>query len=350
MGRIFRVCSALSMGLALCLILSMPKANAAATTYTINPTAWQAPATPFMSAIFAATTPPTESIAFRNAPSTIFNPGLNSPEPVGGSGNEAAYIPLSLNKVCADNTVVNVTVGAYARNLTAISGVTGGDGFTVSSGILDISPFTINGLDINSRTTVGAYTTTSSNTYATTAGHLSSVAAFVNNEVVTINDGTHYQGTITSGLPTITLAYDDANCTYAPTISNAATTIVSSSTVSGTVVINGTSLNAQDADGDTLTYSVTAGNGASYFAINSANGNITTTRANVPLGTYTLTVQVSDGHGGTALATVTITVVGTLADTGTDATTPMYGAISAFTFGLLGFIEYQRRTKAGSRR
>ncbi len=289
------------------IILATP-AYAAAATETITPTAWQAPSTPFMTVISGATAPPAQSIAFRNGPSTTFNPGLDSPEPVGGSNNESGYIPVSLSEICPDDTVVNVTVGAYARNLTVISATPDGDGYTVSSGILDISPLSITGLDISSRTTVGAYTTTSSNTYATTAGHLPNVAAFVNNEVVTINGGIHYQGTITTGLPTITLAYDDANCTTAPTISNASATIVSSTTSSGAVVINGLSLNASDPDGDTLTYSITAGNGAGYFAIDSANGNITTTRANVPVGTYTLTVLVDDGNGGTTTATVTITV------------------------------------------
>ena len=61
-------------------------------------------------------------------------------------------------------------------------------------------------------------------------------------------------------------------------------------------------------DGDTLSYSITAGNANSYFAIDSNTGNITTTQTNIPAGTYTITVQVDDGNGGTATADVTITV------------------------------------------
>ena len=73
---------------------------------------------------------------------------------------------------------------------------------------------------------------------------------------------------------------------------------------------NGTSVgtvSATDPDtGDTVTYSITGGNTAGKFAINSSTGAITVASA-LGTATYTLTVQVSDGNGGTDTATVTIT-------------------------------------------
>ncbi len=103
------------------------------------------------------------------------------------------------------------------------------------------------------------------------------------------------------------IVYDDTSANCVPAATPASTTIPSTTT-SGSTVVPGFSLAATDTDGDTLTYSITAGNANSYFAIDSNTGNITTTQTNIPAGTYTITVQVDDGNGGTATATVTITV------------------------------------------
>ena len=109
--------------------------------------------------------------------------------------------------------------------------------------------------------------------------------------------------------PSLQITYDNSSCPQntVPTISPFAVTIPSTTT-SGSTVIPGSSLAATDTDGDTLTYSITAGNDEGYFAIDSNTGNITTTQTNIPAGTYTITVQVDDGNGGTATADVTITV------------------------------------------
>ena len=69
------------------------------------------------------------------------------------------------------------------------------------------------------------------------------------------------------------------------------------------------SVSATDADGDTLTYSITGGNTGNAFAINGSTGVITVAGSvsqSNPF--YALTVQASDGKGGTASATVTIIV------------------------------------------
>ena len=85
---------------------------------------------------------------------------------------------------------------------------------------------------------------------------------------------------------------------------------VPENTASNTVV--GT-VSATDPDsGDTLTYSITGGNSAGKFAL----GSGTTSTSVIVAGTldyettksYTLTVQVGDGKGGTATTTVSIAV------------------------------------------
>ena len=67
---------------------------------------------------------------------------------------------------------------------------------------------------------------------------------------------------------------------------------------------------ATDANDDTVTYSVTAGNGDGAFAIDSASGAITVAGSldRETTSSYTLTVQAADGNGGTGTATVTVTV------------------------------------------
>lgn len=56
-------------------------------------------------------------------------------------------------------------------------------------------------------------------------------------------------------------------------------------------------LSATDADGDTKTYSKTAG--AAWGTVNSSNGRITFAIGSTVAGTYSFTFQVSDGQGGT---------------------------------------------------
>ncbi len=123
------------------------------------------------------------------------------------------------------------------------------------------------------------------------------------------------QSLLTVNSATYTLTYPDnmPDCTYPatntpPTITSPSAVTIPSTTTSGSTVVPGSSLAATDTDGDTLSYSITAGNANSYFAIDSNTGNITTTQTNIPAGTYTITVQVDDGNGGTATADVTITV------------------------------------------
>ncbi len=119
-------------------------------------------------------------------------------------------------------------------------------------------------------------------------------------------------------------------CTQPPVFDAASYSFeVSEDAVAGTQV--GT-VSATDPDaGDTLTYSVVSGNEAEKFAIDASAGVITVagTLDYETASSYTLTVEASDGKGGTARATVTIGVV-EVADTGA----PVFGA-SAYAFSVI---------------
>ena len=69
-------------------------------------------------------------------------------------------------------------------------------------------------------------------------------------------------------------------------------------------------VSATDAQNDTLTYTIEAGNGDGKFAIDGSSGAITTAGAleHETTPSYTLTVQADDGNGDTTTATVSITV------------------------------------------
>ena len=64
-------------------------------------------------------------------------------------------------------------------------------------------------------------------------------------------------------------------------------------------------------EGDTVSYSITAGNEDGKFAIGSSGGQVTVAGAldYETTSSYTLTVEASDGNGGKDSASVTVTVV-----------------------------------------
>ena len=70
-----------------------------------------------------------------------------------------------------------------------------------------------------------------------------------------------------------------------------------------------TNIAATDADSDTLTYAITAGNDAGLFIVDATNGDIklATPDTRTDAGDHTLTLTVTDSAGNTATATVTIT-------------------------------------------
>jgi hypothetical protein len=92
-----------------------------------------------------------------------------------------------------------------------------------------------------------------------------------------------------------------------PTIAPASASIPDTSPA-GTIVVPSSAFSASDPDNDPLSYSIISGNSNNYFAINPTTGDVSTTRTNIPVGTYTITVQVDDGNGGVATSTVAITI------------------------------------------
>ena len=96
----------------------------------------------------------------------------------------------------------------------------------------------------------------------------------------------------------------------------------------------GTTSATDEDTNDTVSYSITTGNGDGKFDINSSTGEITLA---VLLdfeatSSYTLTIQASDGNGGTATATVTITVTNVLEATITAAVSdPWAGQTATIT-------------------
>ncbi|WP_298018330.1 retention module-containing protein [uncultured Castellaniella sp.] len=89
----------------------------------------------------------------------------------------------------------------------------------------------------------------------------------------------------------------------------------------GTSVVG--EVQAHDVDGDTLSYQITNGNGDGAYSIDAATGEIQVDGSKIgdlfgKEQTDTLTVQVSDGKGGTDIAAVDIHLVGDKLVTGTN--------------------------------
>ena len=122
-----------------------------------------------------------------------------------------------------------------------------------------------------------------------------------------------------------------------PTISASTYSVAENASVGAAV---GTKTGS-DADGDTLAYTITAGNSGGLFAINSSSGAITVaaTLDHETASTHSLTVQATDTGSASATATVTVTVtdVNEVPTTGnqtlsaTEDTVKVFGS-SDFTF------------------
>jgi uncharacterized repeat protein (TIGR01451 family) len=112
----------------------------------------------------------------------------------------------------------------------------------------------------------------------------------------------------------------------APTANAGPDQVVSAgATCQAIVTLNGTG--SSDPDGDTLTYAWTIGNllppPILFWSTGSSTGAITgpTPSGPLPVGTHTITLTVTDGHGGTASDTVVVTV--------RDVTAPIFSGVPA---------------------
>lgn len=140
-----------------------------------------------------------------------------------------------------------------------------------------------------------------------------------------LNDASNTTTSITSSISSAEIVYDDTACpdtNSAPTITSPSPVTIPSTTASGSTVLTGTKLNAADANGDTLSYSIVYSNESNYFSIDSATGDIKTAMAGIPAGPYVLMVRVSDGHGGESDAHVIITVEDVVTDAGGGGSSP----------------------------
>lgn len=299
------------------------------------PASWGAPTGPVLSIIDAGgeASSPSQTdttVALRNAPSLSFNPGLNALILGGGTDDtvhEAGAFAISSDQTtCPDNTPVTITVGPSVSTIIDMDGTIPNPTDNNSShALFDLSGPSSPYLSVSDNNSVGDVFNHPGGSYTTTFGNLDNMFMIANVEVVEsaiTNAPNGSEASTTESIPSITLTYDDAGCPpVAPTVSSdeVETTIVSPDTASGDVVIAGSSYGASDANGDDLTYSISGGNDEGYFAIDPDSGDISTTRANVPVGTYVMTVLVDDGDGGTVEVAVTIIVTDSgdvLADTG----------------------------------
>lgn len=98
-------------------------------------------------------------------------------------------------------------------------------------------------------------------------------------------------------------AQDSVTLNHAPNIADADFTVQAGS-IAGTVV--GT-VPATDLDDDTLAFSITAGDDGGVFLIDD-NGQISVANATGLSGTFSLSIMVVDGRGGSDTATVTVSV------------------------------------------
>ncbi len=337
------------------IILATPTYAVSVNEVMPAPSSWGTPTGPVLTLIDAAgeassLTYTDTTVALRNAPSLSFNPGLDALILAGGTDETVhetgAFGISSIVTTCPDNTPVTITVGPSVSTIVDMIGTIPNPSSNNSAHVLaDLSGPSSPYISVSDNDSIGDVFNHPGGSYTTTFGNLDNMFMIANVEVVEsaiTNAPNGSEASTTESIPTITLTYDNATCPLPPTVTsaNVARTIVSPSTASGAVAVQGSSYGATDANGDTLTYSITAGNGAGYFAINAANGNITTTRANVPVGTYTLTVLVDDGNGGTTTATVTITVTesgAVLAATGQNTAWLASLAGGLIAFGSVGF-------------
>ena len=153
---------------------------------------------------------------------------------------------------------------------------------------------------------------------------------------ITVKDGFGGSSNVIYGIP-------GARLNEAPTLSGS----ISSKSADALGVIRGSIAGGSDGDDDTLTYSLVGATGGSVYGSNggivSLSGTSFTYIPKVGVSTDTFQVQVSDGHWGTATATVTLTGITTPSPTtNINTSTPnvVTGALNVpagdtgFTYGL----------------
>ncbi len=186
----------------------------------------------------------------------------------------------STTRSIAENAAANTNIG------TAVSATDeDGDTLTYTLGGIDAASFNI----ISS---TGQLQTQAALDYENKAAY---------SVVITVSDGN-----LTDSI-TVTINITSVN--EAPTFTDGAATTRQIAENVGPNINIGSAVTATDPDGDTLTYTL-GGTDAASFDIDSTNGQLKTKAALdfETKSTYTVTISVSDGNGGTDVISVTVNV------------------------------------------
>ena len=186
----------------------------------------------------------------------------------------------STTRTIAENTIANTNIGTV---ITATDD--DGDTLTYTLGGIDAASFSID-------STTGQLQTQAALDYENKSSY---------SVIVTASDGS-----LTDSI-TITINVTDVN--EAPTFTDGAATTRQIAENVGANINIGNAVAATDPDGDTLDYTL-GGTDAASFAIDATNGQLKTEAALdfETKQTYTVTISVSDGNGGTDTINVTINV------------------------------------------
>ena len=268
------------------------------------------------------------------------------------AGNGAGVFTIDANTgeiTVLDNTNLNrENVASFALTVQVSDG-TNTDTATITVNVTDVNEFTPVANDAtvslaeNSANTTSVHTVVATDadpsatlTYSITAGNGAGVFTIdANTGEITVDDNTNLDRETAASFA-LTVQVSDGTNTDTATITvnvtdvNEFTPVANDATVSlAENSANTTSVHtvvATDADPSaTLTYSITAGNGAGVFTIDANTGEITVldntnlNRENV--ASFALTVQVSDGtNTDTATITVNVTDVNEFTPVANDAT------------------------------
>lgn len=106
---------------------------------------------------------------------------------------------------------------------------------------------------------------------------------------------------------TYTITYDETspNCNTSPIASNVS---VTASPSGSSEIVDASQYIASDREGDPLSFQIASGNSSGYFSIDPSTGAISRNASIIPVGVYSLMVDVSDGRGGVTQVLVTVTI------------------------------------------
>ncbi len=219
-------------------------------------------------------------------------------------GSDTITVTINVSDVEeALNTAPIFTEGETASRSVAEntgSGVNIGTAVSATDADDDTLSYSLSGTDASS------FSIGSANGQLRTNAALDYETKSSNSVTITVSDGKGGSDTINI---TINITDVDETTNTAPTFTDGSTTTRSVDENTGSGVDIGTAVSATDEDNDTLTYSL-SGSDASSFSIGSTNGQLRTSAAldYETKSSYSVTINVSDGKGGSDTIAVTINV------------------------------------------